>query len=125
MTQVQKSTCVVRTSSIDWVDCQNPSSWPLDRKARKMGFCPLNVTATFNKGKKHRTENVYIVEDLAIPFLSFPAATALQLVVVRQAFPKVYNGLGKMQGEYIVLKPGAMPFSLSTPRRISLPRLPK
>jgi len=79
-----------------------------------------------NKGKKHRTENVYVVEDQAIPLLSFPAATALQLVVVRQAFPKVYNGLGKMQGEYnIVLKPGAMPFSLSTPRRISLPRLPK
>ncbi|KAL2089331.1 hypothetical protein ACEWY4_014019 [Coilia grayii] len=33
---------------------------------------------------------------------------------------------GKMEGEYtIVLKPGAKPFSLSTPRRISLPLMPK
>jgi len=95
-------------------------------------------TATLNKGKKHRTEDVYIVEDLARPLPSRPAATALQLVTrlddvsldskeaVRQEFPKLLNGLGKVQGEYnIVLKPGAKPFSLSTPRRISLLLFPK
>ncbi|KAJ8389952.1 hypothetical protein AAFF_G00112370 [Aldrovandia affinis] len=78
------------------------------------------------------------LEGLSTPLLSQPAATALQLVArledfslnsketIKQEFPKLFSGLGKMEGEYnIVLKPGAKPFSLSTPRRISLPLLPK
>lgn len=73
-----------------------------------------------------------------MPLLGRPAVAALQIVarlddvslsskeIVEQEFPKLFSGLGKMEGEYsIVLKLGAKPFSLSTPRRISLPLLPK
>ncbi|XP_062855259.1 uncharacterized protein K02A2.6-like [Trichomycterus rosablanca] len=95
-------------------------------------------TATLKKGQKSTSQEVYVVKELATPLLGRSAAVALQLVArldavsldtdeaVRAEFPKLFNGLGRMQGEYnIVLKTDAEPFSLSTPRRISLPLLPK
>lgn len=95
-------------------------------------------TATLSKNNHKTKEDIYVVQGLCTPLLSGHAAVALQLVArvnhisldsidaVRQEFPKLFSGLGKMEGEYnIVLKPGAQPFSLSTPRRISLPLLPK
>ncbi|KAI3373366.1 hypothetical protein L3Q82_006673 [Scortum barcoo] len=95
-------------------------------------------TATLRRGNRMLKEDIYVVRGLCIPLLSRPAATALQLVarldnisldsteIVKQEFPKLFSGLGKMEGEYnIVLKPGAQPFSLSMSRRISLPLLPK
>ena len=37
-------------------------------------------------------------------------------------FSRLFTGLGKLEGDYkIQLKEGAKPFSLSTPRRVSLP----
>lgn len=106
------------------------------------GRSPLKVkgkfTATLRRKDKHIMENIYVVEGLNIPLLSRQAATALQLVArldtatldsketVKKEFPELFSGLGSMKGEYnIVLKPGAQPFSVSTPRRISLPLLPK
>ena len=45
---------------------------------------------------------------------------------VKQQFPKLFSGLGRMEGEYrIELKADAKPFALSTPRRVPLPLLPK
>ncbi|KAF7659394.1 hypothetical protein LDENG_00298780 [Lucifuga dentata] len=45
---------------------------------------------------------------------------------VKREFPKLFSGLGKLEGEYkIELKPGAKAFALSTPRRVPLPLLPK
>uniref|UniRef100_A0A669BXN3 Gypsy retrotransposon integrase-like protein 1 n=1 Tax=Oreochromis niloticus TaxID=8128 RepID=A0A669BXN3_ORENI len=95
-------------------------------------------TATLSKNNHKTKEDIYVVQGLCTPLLSGHAAVALQLVArvnhisldsidaVKQEFPKLFSGLGKMEGEYnIVLKPGAQPFSLSTPRRISLPLLPK
>ncbi|XP_062872210.1 uncharacterized protein K02A2.6-like [Trichomycterus rosablanca] len=95
-------------------------------------------TATLKKGQKSTSQEVYVVKELATPLLGRSAAVALQLVArldavsldtdeaVRAEFPKLFNGLGRMQGEYnIVLKSDAEPFSLLTPRRISLPLLPK
>lgn len=95
-------------------------------------------SATLSKRNKTTIEDIYVVEGLSTPLLSRPTATALQLVArldnvdldskekIIQEFPKLFSGLGKMEGEYnIVLKPGAKPFSLSTPRHISLPLLPK
>ncbi|XP_025999271.1 uncharacterized protein K02A2.6-like [Astatotilapia calliptera] len=95
-------------------------------------------TATLSKNNHKTKEDIYVVKGLCTPLLSGHAAVALQLVArvnhisldsidaVKQEFPKLFNGLGKMEGEYnIVLKPEAQPFSLSTPRRISLPLLPK
>ncbi|KAL3978677.1 hypothetical protein ACER0C_019739 [Sarotherodon galilaeus] len=95
-------------------------------------------TATLSKNNHKTKEDIYVVQGLCTPLLSGHAAVALQLVArvnhisldsidaVKQEFPKLFSGLGKMEGEYnIVLKPGAQPFSLLTPRRISLPLLPK
>ena len=45
---------------------------------------------------------------------------------VKQLFPELFNGLGKLPGEYTIkLKEGAVPFSLSTPRRIPVPLMDK
>ena len=95
-------------------------------------------TATLSKGNKGTQEEVYVVDGLRTPLLGGLAAMTLQLVArvnnisldtketVKREFPNLFSGLGKMEGEYtIVLKPGAKPFSLSTPRRISLPLMPK
>ncbi|KAG1937342.1 interleukin-1 receptor accessory protein-like 1-A [Pimephales promelas] len=94
-------------------------------------------TDTLRKNSKNTKEEIYVVEGLCTPLLGGLAAVALQLVTrinnvsldskdSKKEFPKLFCGLGKMEGEYnTVLKPGAQPFSLSTPRRISLPLLPK
>nr|XP_055074185.1 uncharacterized protein K02A2.6-like [Misgurnus anguillicaudatus] len=106
------------------------------------GGTSLNVkgkfTSTLSKNNKCTKQEVYVVDGLYMPLLGRPAVAALQIVArlddvslsskerVEQEFPKLFSGLGKMEGEYsIVLKPGAKPFSLSTPKRISLPLLPK
>ena len=45
---------------------------------------------------------------------------------IKQQFPKLFSGLGKLQGNYyICLKPGAKPYALSTPRRVAIPLLPQ
>ncbi|KAI5621586.1 hypothetical protein C0J50_18855 [Silurus asotus] len=95
-------------------------------------------TATLGKHDNHTIQEIYVVDGLYMPLLGRPAVTALRLVArldvvsltskerVEKEFPRLFSGLGKMDGEYsIVLKPGAIPFSISTPRRISLPLLPK
>lgn len=106
------------------------------------GGIPLKLkgkfAATLSNSKHSTREEVYVVEGLCTPLLSGAAAMTLQLVTrvnnisldstetVKREFPKLFSGLGKMEGEYtIVLKPGAKPFSLSTPCRISLPLMPK
>ncbi|KAE8281698.1 Retrovirus-related Pol polyprotein from transposon 17.6 Protease [Larimichthys crocea] len=106
------------------------------------GGVPLKLKGKFTavlSNSKHSThEEAYVVEGLRTPLLSGAAAMTLQLVArvnsisldsketVKREFPKLFSGLGKMEGEYtIVLKPDAKPFSLSTPRHISLPLLPK
>ena len=106
------------------------------------GGNPLKVMgkfkATLKKRNKTKKETVYVVDVLRTPLLSRAAATELQLVVrldnvsldtsevVKQEFPKLFSGLGKMGGEYtIILKKDAKPFAVSAPRRVSLPLLPK
>lgn len=95
-------------------------------------------TATLKRKDKSIMEDIYVVEGLSTALLSRQVATALELVArldtatldsketIKQEFPELFTGLGTMKGEYnIVLKPGAQPFSVSTPRCISLPLLPK
>lgn len=95
-------------------------------------------TATLTKRNLTVNEDVYVVEGLTTPLLTRPAAIALMLVarldnicldsteVIIQEFPKLFSGLGKMEGGYnIVLRPDAKPFAVSTPRRVSLPLLPQ
>lgn len=106
------------------------------------GGTPLTVrgkfTATLSKGGRKTTQEIYVVKSPGTPLLGLPACKALQLIArldeasldfrerMKRQFPNLFKGLGKMEGKYnIPLKPGAVPFSLSTPRCIFLPLMPK
>lgn len=95
-------------------------------------------TATLNKDSKSTNEDIYVFKELSMPLPSWTAAVALQLVArleniildstesEKKGFLRLFRRLGKMESEYnIVLKPDAQPFTLSVPRRISLPLIPK
>lgn len=102
---------------------------------------PLNVMGTFKaclkKNKKHIWQDVYVVTDLVMPLLGLPAIQKLQLLqqvaVIHEPgeqykamFPKVFSGLGKLEGSYkIMLTEGAVPCALSAPRRVPLPLVEK
>ena len=85
-------------------------------------------------------ESIYIVEHLQTPLLGRQAITRLQLIqrlddVEEQSpagvdpvkeFPSLFCGLGKLGGEHTIqLKENATPYTLSTPRRVAIPLMPK
>lgn len=67
------------------------------------------------------------------PYWACPAIGALQLVEwidavesteerFRKKFPKVFTGLGKLDGDYCIrLKSDAVPYALTTPRTVPIP----
>ena len=75
------------------------------------------------------------MKDLHVPLVGFPAINALNLVAkvcdmtisketVLTRFPRLFSGLGRLQGEYdIKLNNDATPFALSTTRWIPLPMM--
>lgn len=87
------------------------------------------------KGDKHTLEEVYVVKSLHSALLGRPAITKLGLVTrvddtsihtLQERYPKLCSGLGLIQRPHTIkLSPGAVPFSLKTPRRIPLPLMPK
>ena len=72
---------------------------------------------------------MYVVNNLPKPWLGRPTIEALELLIRvrvieehKSPFPELFNGLGKMEGDYpIKLKEGAVPFGLTTPRRVAIP----
>ena len=72
-----------------------------------------------------------------MPLLGRPVISQLQLIqrldVLSEPdpwpvkeFPQLFSGLGELEGEYsIKLRPDATPYSLSTPRHVAIPLLPK
>ena len=78
-------------------------------------------------------QELYVVENLRKQLLGRPAVEALELAVRIEAvegerrspidrFPKLFQGLGKLEGEYsIKLQEGAKPFALTVPRRVAIP----
>ena len=45
---------------------------------------------------------------------------------VHDKHPKLFSGLGKLEGKYhIRLKENPVPYAITTPRRVALPLLPK
>ena len=98
-----------------------------------MGKCIVKL----KKGTREAEETVYVVRSLHRPLLGRPAIESLRLVKrvntigsmtsdnIKQRFPKLLTGLGKLQGNYhICLKPGAKPYSLTTPHHVAVPLLP-
>ena len=86
-------------------------------------------------GDRAVCQEVFVVNKLLKPLLGQPAIDAPRLLVrVRavtvntenkspvQRFPQLFQGLGRMQGEYTIqLKDGAVLFALTTPHRVAIP----
>jgi len=92
--------------------------------------------ATLKYGDREVEEDVFVVRRLQKALLGRPAIESLGLLCrvntvrsekdLRRQFPKLFSGLGKLQGEYrIELRSDAKPFALTTPRRVAIPMLPK
>ena len=92
--------------------------------------------ATLKCGDREVKEDVFVVRRLRKALLGRPAIESLGLLCrvntvrsekdLRRQFPKLFSGLGKLQGEYrIELRNDAKPFALNTPRRVAIPMLPK
>src|SRR5277367_1711842 len=82
--------------------------------------------------KEHRARNqlLYVCRDLRQPLLGQPAISALRLVArvdeirsPEKEFPELFVGLGCIKGDpyRIELKPDAVPYAISVPRRVPLP----
>ena len=81
-------------------------------------------------------EDIHVVEHLETPLFGRSACLALdtvaKVVTVTQSaddykarFPNVFNGLGRMDGEYeIKMTPCHEPFNQTTPRGVPIPLLP-
>ena len=96
----------------------------------------LSVCGSFGAqlitGDKSADQVIYVVQGLRLPLLGRPAVEALNIVsVVQQVqistdelykkFPQVFDGLGKLDGEYhFHLRDDARPYVVTTPRRIPL-----
>ncbi|KAF7216671.1 putative LOC107394635-like protein [Nothobranchius furzeri] len=111
------------------------------KKIKGPDNCPLKVLgvarAHIKSEKTETRQDVYVVSNLVMPLMGLPAIIKLnrikQVASVQQEkqekchqykamFPKVFTGLGKLEGAYkIKLKEGAVPYALSAPRRVPLP----
>ena len=92
---------------------------------------------TLTHQDKSSRQTVYVMPDLERNLLGLPAIQALNILKfiqevtpsqedITSAYPKVFNGLGILQGDFhIHLKPDATPFALHTPRNVPLPMRPK
>lgn len=85
------------------------------------------------------TQSVFVIDSLARPLLGLLALTELWLVEqmekidtleekgdpgrkFKKKFPKVFTGLGRLEGDYrIWLRDNAVPYALTTPRRVPIP----
>ena len=91
-----------------------------------------SFTDTISSDNKSVQEDIYVVRGLTRCLLGRPTIEKLELVkrvnevfmpeIVKQNFPKLFEGLGKLDGQYsIKLKDDAKPFALTVPRRVSTP----
>ncbi len=93
-------------------------------------------TASLKIQDKELVEDIFVVQRLSRSLLGRPVIESLDLVRrvqtihskedLLQHFPKLFDGLGKLEGEYkIRLKDDARPYAVTTPRRVAVPLLPK
>lgn len=112
-------------------------------KADKILFGPgqkqLQVLGKFKcelKAKSAKSnQELYVVKGLRNSLLGRPAIQSLGLLLksdvknvdtVQEQYSELFSGLGKTDWEYTIkLKPGNVPFALSTPRRVPLPLMEK
>ena len=116
--------------------------YPSSRILKGPNSQPLGVIGKFPGTLCHRnrrtTQEIFVIKNLAKPLLGRPAIEQLQLISLVdtiegsakdtwiQTHPKLFQGLGRLKGPYTIqLKEGAKPYTLSTPRRVAIPLLPK
>ena len=108
-----------------------------DRKLRGPDSHLIQAQGTFvatMQLDKQETKEVFVVKDLAKPLLGRPAIEALNLIQrtciasieqslnPKQQFPSLFQGLGKLEGDYMMrLQDNAEPYAISTPRRVAIP----
>lgn len=100
------------------------------------GGQPLRVlgsyVATLQWHGKMSSQRLYGIQSLTVPLLGLPALQALEVVKFLDELQtpeatvraELFQGLGTLKDEYtILLRPDAVPFSLTAPRRIPIPLL--
>ena len=111
-------------------------SGPNGSKLKVLG----TVKTVFSCNDQSCLSTLYVIKNLHKPLLGRPVLETLKIVnrvfsvsnsknssaVWKQRFPNLFQGLGKMPGIYkITLADGVVPYSVSSPRRIPIPLLPK
>ncbi|KAL6459873.1 hypothetical protein MHYP_G00316320 [Metynnis hypsauchen] len=97
------------------------------------------IQCSLESKNRDSSQPVFVIDNLARPLLGLPALTALHLVermeeidtpevngdpekTFKKKFPKVFTGLGRLEGDcHIRLREGAVPYALTTPRRVPIP----
>jgi len=128
-----------------WQVLEEPALQPPNKHLFGPAKQPLKSLGAFTRDLhhkcKHSQQQIFVVDDLKHNLLGLPAIIALQLVTRLESiqgekpaeyntwlkrFPKVFQGLGKLSGEYnIQLRPDAKPHAVYTPRHIPLPLRPQ
>ena len=111
------------------------ASIPLNRPTGETLETSGRFTARLNRKGVESQQEIYVVRNLRRALLGRPAIQALNIAVqiepvqgdsVVEQFPELFRGLGKLKDTYqIKLREGATPFTLTTPRRVPIPLLPK
>ena len=95
------------------------------------------IFATLKANDLETKQEIFVVKNLMSALLGRPAIEALQLVTVvhsvesyeaqvKARHPKLFEGLGKLEGEYrIKLIDDAVSYAVNAPRLVALPLLPK
>ena len=95
------------------------------------------IEARLSHEDRHCRQPVYVIQDLEQNLLGLPAIRELKILSFLQeintpqediisSYPKVFQGLGTLQGDFhIHLKNDATPFALHTPRNVPLSMRPK
>eukprot|EP00118_Oscarella_pearsei_P023104 m.272463 g.272463 ORF g.272463 m.272463 type:complete len:1311 (+) comp40563_c0_seq3:40-3972(+) len=114
---------------------------PTDQVLRGPSQHRLSAAGTFEaliaKDSTVIQETVYVVKNLRLPLLGRPAIEKLGILrrvdslendcaEIQEKYPRLFTGLGKLKEEYkIAMKDDAIPFALSTSRRVPIPLMPK
>ena len=131
---------VTAISKETWLTLDEPELQSSDKLLYGPAKKPLKSTGHFHSDISHKgrisQQQIFVVDDLKTNLLGLPAIIDLHLVTRTDAvltetleskswlqqFPKVFNGLGKLSGDYTIqLRSDARPHAIFSPRHIPLP----
>ena len=117
---------------------------PTLTRSGKTLFGPAHTTlpvlgcfmGVIKRGEESSSQEIFVVNGARLALLGRPAIETLKIVQtvnaveaeeVKEKFPNIFKGLGKLDGpDYVIkLKPDAKPHAISTPRRVPVPLFSK